>query len=120
MFSLMTVLCWGFYGIFLHSGQLGMNDPVHGRYKAFLCVGLAYFLTAVLAPLLLLLLKGASWSYPWRGFSWSLLAGIVGAVIAVPVVAVLYSSIRFWVNTGSRAGFSPPPSDPTGTGAALP
>ena len=44
----------------------------------------------------------------------------VGAVIAVPVVAVLYSSIRFWVNTGSRAGFTPPPSDPTGTGAALP
>jgi len=36
------------------------------------------------------------------------------------VVAVLYSSIRFWVNTGSRSGFSPPPSDPTGTGAALP
>ena len=50
----------------------------------------------------------------------TVLAGIVGAVIAVPVVAVLYSSIRFWVNTGSRSGFSPPPSDPTGTGAALP
>ncbi|MBK6761772.1 MAG: AI-2E family transporter [Micrococcales bacterium] len=50
----------------------------------------------------------------------TVLAGIVGAVIAVPVVAVLYSSIRFWVNTGSRAGFTPPPSDPTGTGAALP
>ncbi len=50
----------------------------------------------------------------------TVLAGIVGAVIAVPLVAVLYSSIRFWVNTGSKAGFSPPPSDPTGTGAALP
>ncbi len=51
----------------------------------------------------------------------TVLAGIVGAVIAVPLVAVLYSSIRFWVNTGSRAQFSPPPpSDPTGTGAALP
>ena len=51
----------------------------------------------------------------------TVLAGIVGAVIAVPLVAVLYSSIRFWANTGSRAQFSPPPpSDPTGTGAALP
>jgi predicted PurR-regulated permease PerM len=47
-------------------------------------------------------------------------AGIVGAVIAVPLVAVLYSSIRFWANTGSRSGFTPPPADPTGTGAALP
>ncbi|HQR80399.1 MAG TPA: AI-2E family transporter [Actinomycetota bacterium] len=52
--------------------------------------------------------------------SGTVLAGIVGAVIAVPLVAVLYSSIRFWVNTGSRAGFTPPPTDPTGTGAALP
>jgi predicted PurR-regulated permease PerM len=50
----------------------------------------------------------------------TVLAGIVGAVVAVPLVAVLYSSIRFWVNTGSRSGFSPPPADPTGTGAALP
>jgi predicted PurR-regulated permease PerM len=52
--------------------------------------------------------------------SGTVLAGIVGAVIAVPLVAVLYSSIRFWVNTGSRSGFTPPPADPTGTGAALP
>lgn len=51
----------------------------------------------------------------------TVLAGIIGAVIAVPLVAVAYSSIRFWVNTGSRSGFNPPPpSDPTGTGAALP
>ena len=49
-FSLITVGCWGLYGAFLHSGQTGMQDPVHGRYKAFLCVGVAYFLTAVLAP----------------------------------------------------------------------
>ena len=49
------------------------------------------------------------------------LAGIVGAVIAVPLVAVAYSSIRFWVNTSSRTQFNPPPpTDPTGTGAALP
>lgn len=51
----------------------------------------------------------------------TVLAGIVGAVIAVPLVAVAYSSIRFWANTSSRSGFNPPPpTDPTGTGAALP
>ena len=50
-FALMTVVSWGLYGAFLHTGQLGMADPVNGRYKAFLFVGLAYFLTAVLAPL---------------------------------------------------------------------
>ena len=50
IFALMTVVSWGLYGIFLHTGQVAMADPVHGRYKAFLFVGLAYFLTAVLAP----------------------------------------------------------------------
>ena len=86
IFSLMTVGCWGLYGAFLHSGQLGMNDPVHGRYKAFLFVGLAYFLTAVLAPLAMLLIKGATWSFPARGAGWSLLAGIVGAAGAFSVL----------------------------------
>ena len=61
-FALLTVGCWGLYGAFLHNGQVAMGDPINGRYKAFLCVGIAYFLTAVLAPLGWLLLKGASWS----------------------------------------------------------
>jgi hypothetical protein len=85
-FSLLTVASWGLYGVFLHSGQMGMGDPVNGRYKAFLFVGIAYFLTAVLAPLALLLAKGASWSYPMRGMGWSLVAGIVGATGAFGVL----------------------------------
>ena len=56
-YSLMTVAAWGVYGIFLHSGQAEMKDPLLGRYKAFLFVGIAYFLTAVLAPLVLLWMK---------------------------------------------------------------
>lgn len=63
-----------------------MGDPVNGRYKAFLFVGIAYFLTAVLAPLALLVAKGASWSYPARGMWWSLIAGIVGAIGAFGVL----------------------------------
>ena len=86
LFSLLTVGCWGLYGGFLHSGQMGMHDPVHGRYKAFLFVGLAYFLTAVLAPLAILVLKGASWSFSAPGVVWSLLAGIVGAAGAFSVL----------------------------------
>ena len=86
LFSLLTVGCWGLYGAFLHSGQMGMHDPVNGRYKAFLFVGVAYFLTAVLAPLAVLWLKGATWSYSSGGVVWSLLAGIVGAVGAFGVL----------------------------------
>ena len=49
MFALMTVISWGLYGVFLSFGRAGMADPANGLYKAFLFVGLAYFLTAVLA-----------------------------------------------------------------------
>jgi drug/metabolite transporter (DMT)-like permease len=86
MFSLLTVVCWGLYGVFLHTGQVGMNDPVNGRYKAFLFVGVAYFLTAVLAPLAVLALNGASWTFTGRGVGWSLVAGIVGAAGAFGVL----------------------------------
>src|SRR2546426_12508619 len=79
VFALMTVVSWGVYGIFLHTGQMSMGDPANGRYKAFLFVGLAYFLTAVLAPLAMLLTRGADWNYPRNGMGWSLLAGIAGA-----------------------------------------
>ena len=48
-FALMTVVSWGLYGVFLHMGQVGMGDPENGRYKAFLMVGVAYVLIAVLA-----------------------------------------------------------------------
>ncbi|HEX9941199.1 MAG TPA: hypothetical protein VGG03_04225 [Thermoanaerobaculia bacterium] len=86
VFALLTVVSWGLYGAFLHTGQVGMADPVNGRYKAFLFVGLAYFLTAVLAPLLALKLQGAAWSFPARGALWSLLAGTVGATGAFCVL----------------------------------
>ena len=59
LYAGITVAAWGVYGIFLHSGQMTMKDPESGRYKAFLFVGVAYFLTAVLAPLAVLWLKGA-------------------------------------------------------------
>jgi drug/metabolite transporter (DMT)-like permease len=86
IFALMTVVTWGVYGVFLHAGQSNMADPVNGRYKAFLFVGLAYFLTAVLAPLAVLMLKGASWNYPAKGMIWSLIAGVAGAAGAFCVL----------------------------------
>jgi len=86
VFALMTVATWGLYGIFLHTGQTSMGDAAMGRYKAFLFVGIAYFLTAVLAPLVILWAGGATWTFPIKGMFWSLLAGIVGAVGAFCVL----------------------------------
>jgi uncharacterized membrane protein len=82
VFALMTVVSWGLYGIFLHSGTAAMKD----QFKAFLFVGLAYFLTAVLAPLAVLTTRKTGWSFPAAGMGWSLLAGVVGAVGAFCVL----------------------------------
>jgi drug/metabolite transporter (DMT)-like permease len=85
-FAILTVACWGNYGILLHAGQLGMADSVNGRYKAYLFVGLAYFITAVLAPAILLLARGSDWSFPAKGLWLSLAAGTVGAIGAFGVL----------------------------------
>jgi drug/metabolite transporter (DMT)-like permease len=86
IFTLVTVISWGVYGILLHTGQLAMGDPIHGRTKAFLIVGFAYFLTAVLLPIALLIMGGADWSFPSKGLWWCLAAGILGAIGALCVL----------------------------------
>ncbi len=86
LFALLTVLTWGLYGVFLHTGQNAMGDPAHGRYKAFLLVGIAYLLTAVLAPAAVLAVRGAAWTFTAQGVAWSLLAGLVGAAGAFCVL----------------------------------
>ncbi len=55
-FVLGAVLSWGVYVPVLHEGQskMGEGRPSAGSVRAFLCVGLAYFLTAVVIPLILL------------------------------------------------------------------
>ncbi len=88
-FAFLTVFAWGVYGVMLHTGQMAIGDPELGRYKAFLWVGIAYFLTAVVAPLVLIAAKGGDlrfWSYPVKGLSWSFVAGIMGAIGAFGVL----------------------------------
>ena len=86
IFAVMTVASWGLYGVLLHTGAIGMADPVHGRYKAFLFVGVAYLLVAVLGSIVMLQMNGASWDFPKKGMVWSTLAGVVGAIGALGVL----------------------------------
>jgi uncharacterized membrane protein YeaQ/YmgE (transglycosylase-associated protein family) len=85
-FALMTVASWGLYGIFLHSGQMAMSDPQQGRYKAFLWVGIAYVLIAVIGPSVMLMKGGTDWVMPSKGIMLSLIAGVLGAVGAFTVL----------------------------------
>ena len=81
-----TVLCWGSYGPLLHKGQVCMNNS---RLRPLLCVGLAYFLVAVLAPWILLSLETFPEPGGWNnigGVAWSLVAGAAGALGSLGII----------------------------------
>jgi drug/metabolite transporter (DMT)-like permease len=88
VFALMTVLTWGLYGAFLNKGAVGFD---HDRMKAFLFVGVAYFLIAVLGPLILIAVNGKEpkWEFKPEGIKLSLFAGSLGAIGALTVLIAL-------------------------------
>src|SRR5262245_35330473 len=55
----------------------------------FICLGIAYFLIAVLAPAVLMQIKGDPGSWSVRGAVWSFAAGVAGAVGALGVILAL-------------------------------
>ncbi len=87
-------LCWGTYVPLIQSGQLALRPTDRGppmAYAAFLCVGLAYFLIAVLFP------SGVLWSgvekpsWNAQGIGLALVAGAAGALGALCVVFAIKS-----------------------------
>ncbi len=85
-FVLGTILCWGAYGPILHKGQLGLEG---NPWKAILCVGGAYFVLAVVVPILILRLQGATLSFPLSGTLFASVAGALGAGGAICIAAAL-------------------------------
>ena len=79
----LTFLCWGNYGPLMHEGQHGMGDS---RMRPFICVGLAYFIVAVIVPILVLKTKGESGNWTVGGFVWSIIAGSAGALGALGII----------------------------------
>ena len=95
LFTAMTALFWGVYGILLHHGteQLG-----HSSLRAFVGVGIAYFLIAVLVPLGLLSRKPEKGYWSMGGTLLSLFAGTVGALGALGVIlAVAFKGMPIYV-----------------------
>ena len=85
-----TMFCWGIYGPVLHPGQeafaAGKNKALDDGMRAFMCVGMAYFLIAIVVPVIILKMYGESGSWSAGGLAWSLFAGAVGAVGALGVI----------------------------------
>jgi uncharacterized membrane protein len=96
LFAYLTVLSWGVYGILLHIGRSGMPgvkppgpELSNAGLKAFLIVGVAYFVVAIVGPLIVLKMRGTDWSFSATGIKWSFVAGAAGALGAFTLVLAL-------------------------------
>jgi hypothetical protein len=107
--TLATALCWGTYGPLLQWGHGAMGS---GRLRPFICVGIAYFLIAIVGPILLMAVTGmesegglaSGWtnrsSGGISGIFWSLMGGTAGALGALGVILAL--------NYGGQPGYVMP------------
>ena len=93
-----AVLSWGVYVPVLHEGQatMGGGSPSAGAIRAFLCVGIAYFVTAVVIPIIALQFglagnetldfKTKTGELNTRALTFSTLGGIAGAAGALCII----------------------------------
>ena len=95
LFTALTAACWGIYGPTLHVGQAKLGiaaDAAAGvpeqlsRWRAFIGVGFAYFIIAVIVPIISLKVKGERGNWTFNGTVQSLLAGAAGAMGALGII----------------------------------
>ncbi len=83
LFIALTVVCWGTYGPMLHHGQMEMGNS---RWLPFICVGLAYFVIAVIVPIIYLMAKGEVGHWSTKGTVLSLISGAAGALGSLGII----------------------------------
>jgi uncharacterized membrane protein len=90
-FVILTVLSWGTYIPTLHRGQslLG-GSGVH----AFLMVGVAYVLVAILVPGIMIARAGTWGVFTTVGMGFTIAAGVLGALGALGIVFALVNGGR--------------------------
>jgi hypothetical protein len=92
LFALLTVFSWGVYGVLLHIGRSNMPagaELPNASLKAFLWVGIAYFVVAIVGPAIVLKARGSDFSFQSAGITWSFIAGSAGAIGAFTLVLAL-------------------------------
>ena len=104
-FALLTVLSWGVYGVLLHKGRgfmpMGPETP-HAGLKAFLFVCIAYALIGVIAAVVLKA-RGSNFGFTGSGISWSLVAGVAGALGALTLVLALGAAAPIYKGAAAAA-----------------
>jgi len=81
-FVALAGLCWGTYVPLIAQG----GKVLKNSYASFLCVGIAYFLIAIVVPLVILWARGKMPQFSTAGVTFATLAGVAGALGALCVV----------------------------------
>jgi hypothetical protein len=84
-----TILGWGLYVPMLRWGQVAMSTGGPARWRPFVCVGLAYFLIAVIVPIILLKVKGERGNWTTSGIIYSFFGGALGALGALGIILAI-------------------------------
>ena len=81
-FAIGAAISWGIYGVSLQRGGMLLGNPM----RALLCVGMAYFLIGVLAPIGILLAQGNLNGFNSGGTITATIAGGLGAIGAICII----------------------------------
>jgi hypothetical protein len=83
-----TVVSWGVYGPLNRNGVTGLHQTAgeDSHLLAFFYVGVAYFVIAVVVPIVALFMRGEKGRWTVPGTIWSLAAGCGGALGALGIV----------------------------------
>jgi drug/metabolite transporter (DMT)-like permease len=94
-FVALAGLCWGVYVPLIAGGGKALKNS----YASFLCVGVAYFLIAILIPIIIFWYRGKMPNWTTTGITLATLAGTAGAVGALCVIfaTVEYPGPRIYV-----------------------
>ena len=96
IFTLIATITSGIFGVLTQAGQKAMGDSASGQYKALFFAGIGYSLIALVGSVTMLTVNGAQWSFPMKGLSLGLLAGIA-------VVGVIFCNLLAFAAGGSPA-----------------
>jgi drug/metabolite transporter (DMT)-like permease len=86
IFVVLAGLCWGTYIPMVAQG----GKELKSSYASFLCVGVAYFLIAILLPVAILWARGKMPQWNVVGIAFATLAGVAGALGALCVVLAVF------------------------------
>jgi hypothetical protein len=94
-------LAWGTYVPIIFYGGSEFGGKPNARLMAILCVGLAYFVIAVLFPLAMFLSGQEEWpDMKTTGLVFSSLAGVAGAIGAICVIFASKSATQAALSAG--------------------